>query len=89
MISLTLTCILQEDRDSPLTEQAKATGQGIHLGNGKMVLCPQSKEEEDTRHRSWLWGAMADSRGETSTALLISIEKAIGKTGPKLWHLGA
>lgn len=65
-LSHSVTCILQQDRDSPFTEQAKATGQSIRvftLEMRRMVLCPRSKEEE-TRHKCLLWGAIAEFRGK-------------------------
>lgn len=67
----------------------KATGFStvFTLEMGRMALYPQSKEEE-TWHKCWLWGARAEFRGKKSTALRISIEKAFGKKGPKLWNLG-
>lgn len=63
-LSHSATCILQEDRDSSSTEQAKLLARVCTLEMGRMVLCPQGKEEEETCHKCCLWDAMAEFRGK-------------------------
>lgn len=81
-----MTCILQEDRDSPLTEQATTTGQGIHLGNGKDGFT-SPRQRRGSLAQMLVVGCNGRVQREKSTALSISIEKAFGKKDPKLWHL--
>lgn len=83
-----MTCILQEDRASPSTEQVKATGQGIHLGNGKHGFMFPRQRRRGNLGNTLVVGCNDRVQRERSTPLHISIEKAFGKKSPKVWHLG-